>query len=32
MPENRIAGRAVQKHDTEENWLKATNFVPMKGE
>ena len=25
-------GRIVQKHDTEANWKKATNFVPLKGE
>lgn len=24
--------RIVQKHDTESNWNKATNFIPMKGE
>ena len=24
--------RIVNKHDTEENWLKATGFTPMKGE
>jgi len=32
MAEKRIYGRAVQKHDVEANWLKATNFVPMQGE
>lgn len=25
-------GRIIQKHDTEANWKKATNFVPLKGE
>lgn len=24
--------RIIQKHDTEVNWQKATNFVPKKGE
>lgn len=24
--------RIVHKHDTEENWLKATNFIPLQGE
>ena len=24
--------RIVHKHDTEENWLKATNFIPKQGE
>jgi hypothetical protein len=32
MAEKRIYGRAVQKHDVEANWLKATNFIPMLGE
>lgn len=32
MAEKRIIGRAVQKHDIEANWLKATNFIPMQGE
>lgn len=27
-----IKARQVQKHDTEENWLKAGNFVPKAGE
>lgn len=27
-----IKARQVQKHDTEENWLKAENFVPKAGE
>ncbi len=24
--------RIIHKHDTEENWLKAENFIPLKGE
>lgn len=32
MSEKKIAGRIVQKHDLEANWLKATNFIPKKGE
>lgn len=32
MAEKQINGRIVHKHDTEENWLKATNFVPKQGE
>ena len=24
--------RIVHKHDIEENWLKATNFIPKQGE
>jgi hypothetical protein len=32
MAEKRIIGRAVQKHDVEANWKKATNFVPKQGE
>ena len=32
MSEKRIYGRAVQKHDLEKNWIKATNFIPMAGE
>ena len=27
-----IKTRIIQKHDTEANWQKATNFVPKKGE
>lgn len=27
-----IDARYVQKHDTEENWLKAINFTPLEGE
>lgn len=28
----KINARIVQKHDIEDNWLKAVNFVPMQGE
>jgi hypothetical protein len=28
----RILTRIQQKHDIEVNWLKATTFIPMKGE
>lgn len=27
-----LKGRIIQKHDTEANWIKATNFLPKKGE
>lgn len=30
--EKRINSRIIHKHDTEENWLKATNFIPKEGE
>lgn len=32
MAEKRITGRAIQKHDIEANWLKATGFIPLRGE
>lgn len=32
MAEKRIIGRAIQKHDIEQNWTKATGFIPMAGE
>ena len=32
MAEKNMKARIVHKHDTEANWLKATNFTPMKGE
>ena len=32
MAEKNLKARIVHKHDTEENWLKATNFTPMQGE
>ncbi len=30
--EKRIVSRSIQKHDLEVNWLKATTFIPYKGE
>lgn len=32
MANKTFQGRVVQKHDTEANWGKATNFIPLKGE
>lgn len=32
MANKTFQGRIVQKHDTEANWEKATNFIPLKGE
>lgn len=32
MAEKQINSRIVHKHDTEENWNKATNFIPKQGE
>lgn len=32
MSEKRFNSRIICKHDIEENWLKATNFIPLKGE
>lgn len=32
MAEKILNSRIIQKHDTEANWLKATNFKPMAGE
>lgn len=32
MAEKTLKTRVVLKHDTEENWNKATNFIPKKGE
>lgn len=32
MAEKNLKARIVHKHDIEENWLKATNFIPMQGE
>ena len=29
---NELARKIVIKHDTEENWNSATNFIPKKGE
>lgn len=30
--EKQLKSRLLQKHDTEENWNKATNFIPKAGE
>ena len=30
--EKSIKTRLLQKIDTEENWIKAVNFIPIKGE
>lgn len=30
--EKDVLGRIVHKHDIEENWKKATGFIPKKGE
>lgn len=32
MAEKNINSRIMQKHDTEANWKKATNFIPKAGE
>lgn len=32
MAEKNINSRIMQKHDTEANWNKATNFIPKAGE
>ena len=32
MAEKTLKTRIIQKHDTEANWLLATNFTPMNGE
>lgn len=32
MAEKNFNTRIVHKHDTEENWNKATNFIPKQGE
>ena len=32
MAEKKINGRLILKHDSEENWNKAKNFIPKKGE
>lgn len=29
---NKLKTRVINKHDTEENWNKAVNFIPFKGE
>ena len=32
MSEKNISSRIINKHDTEVNWNKATNFIPKAGE
>lgn len=32
MNEKTINTRVIQKHDSAENWAKATNFIPKNGE
>ena len=32
MANKNINARIIHKHDTETNWNKAINFIPMKGE
>lgn len=32
MAEKTLNSRVINKHDTEENWLKASNFIPKQGE
>lgn len=32
MAEKKLNTRIVHKHDTAENWMKATNFIPKHGE
>lgn len=32
MSEKNIKSRIIHKHDTEANWIKATNFAPKQGE
>lgn len=32
MAEKILNSRMIQKHDTEENWEKAINFIPKQGE
>ena len=32
MEDQNIKVRHIQKHDTEENWNKAVNFIPKQGE
>ena len=32
MAEKIINSRIIHKHETEENWLKATSFIPRQGE
>ena len=32
MQEKQIFSRVINKHDTKENWAKATKFIPKLGE
>ena len=32
MSEKNLSSRIINKHDTEVNWNKATNFIPKAGE
>ena len=32
VSEKKINARIIHKHDTEENWNLATNFIPKQGE
>lgn len=32
MSSKEIQSRIIHKHDIEENWNKATNFIPKQGE
>jgi hypothetical protein len=32
MVEKNVNARIIHKHDTEENWFKAINFTPKRGE
>lgn len=32
MANKTFQSRIVQKHDTQANWEKAINFIPLKGE
>ena len=32
MPSKTFNTRVINKHDTEANWNKAVNFIPLKGE
>ena len=32
MSEKNFNTRIINKHDVEENWLKAVNFIPKQGE
>ena len=32
MTEKILSSRITQKHDIEDNWLKATQFIPRVGE